>query len=196
MKTIRQPLAAFAAAALLAVPALFPLNLHAQDGGGELQMTFPVEDSVKKVKVTVLKDGADGAKEAAADVEVNVYAKKSFGLLPLGDAQTTDESGEVVFDFPTDLPGDSLGDVLVVAKVVEDENLGDLETKGTIRWGVPVKLHNTVNKRALWATGRNAPVPLVIMVTSMVAGAWGVIFYIIVLMTKIRKAGDHEPEKA
>ena len=196
MKTTRQLLAATVIAALTAVPGFIPMSLSAQDGGGELQMTFPVEDSVNKVRVMVLKDGADGVKEPAAEVEVNVYAKKSFGLLPLGDAQTTDESGEVVYDFPADLPGDSLGDIIVVAKVVEDENLGDLETQGTVRWGLPVKLENTMNKRALWATGRNAPVPLVIMVTGMVAGAWGVIIYIITLLARIRKAGDHETGKA
>jgi hypothetical protein len=145
--------------------------------------------------VTLTKSDAEGKVVPAAEVEMNVYAKKSYGLLPLGDPQTTDENGEISVEFPNDLPGDAQGVITVVARFEENEELGTMETSKPVKWGVPVQVQGDFNQRALWASGGNAPLPLVIAVTCMVAGVWAVIIYIIVLLFQIKKSGTYETQK-
>ena len=136
---------------LVAGPMVFFQNLHAQDSTeaakAAIVLSFSVEDSVKQVKAKVTRTNADGQTIPAAVVEIYVYVKKSFGLLPLGDPQTTDENGEVSFEFPGDLPGDATGTVTVVAKFEEHEELGSMETSATVKWPPSSSRPNTRRSR-------------------------------------------------
>ena len=197
MKTRLKTSLKIAAGILVAGQLAFFQNLSAQDGTvsakAGITLSFNTEDSVKQVKATVTKVDAEGKVVPAPDVEMNIYAKKSFGLLPLGDPQTTDENGEITVEFPNDLPGDTLGNITVVAKFEDNEELGTMETSKSVKWGIPIIPEEAYfHKRALWASGSNAPLPLVITVTSMVVGAWAVIIYIIVLLTQIKKSANYE----
>ena len=117
---------------------------------------------------------------------------RSFGLLPIeGDNLTTDENGEATVDFPNDIPGDKSGNVTVIARVEDNDELGNFETKKNIQWGIPVNQQQTAQPRALWSSGNNAPWPLVITVTSMVVIVWGIIFYIIFQLVAIKRAGRY-----
>ena len=87
---------------------------------------------------------------------MHVYVKKSFGLLPIeGDNLTTDENGEATVNFPADLPGDASGNVTVIAKVEDNDELGNLETAKSVKWGSPVSNMQTLDIRTLWASGKN-----------------------------------------
>jgi len=161
----------------------------------KITISFGVEDSIKQVKAIITKTEANGNDAAVKGVEVHFYIKKSFGLLPLeGDFTTTDENGESSVDFPTDIPGDKSGDVTVIAKVEDNDELGNLETIKTVKWGVPVNTEQSVPTRALWASANNAPWPLTITVTGIVVIVWGIIFYIIFQLVAIKKAGKYETE--
>lgn len=147
------------------------------------------KDTVKQVTATVVKTNANGKETLVKGVEVHFYAERSYNPLPIGgDVQTTDETGSVTIDFPKDLPGDSAGNVTVIARIEADDNLGDLEAKKVVKWGIPVS-NKTSNQRALWASGANAPIPLVLTVTGMLLLVWGVIFYVIAQLFRIKKLG-------
>lgn len=151
----------------------------------KISLGFVEIGSVKQVKATVTK--ADGV--ALKGVEVHFFIKKSFGLLPVGDgAATTDENGEALADFPIDIPGDATGNVTVIAKIEENDQTGELETSKAINWAVPTTIDHSDPKRALWASADNAPIPLVITVTSIVALVWGVIFYILYQLIAVKRA--------
>lgn len=174
-------------------------HLFAQDSSStvnaKITISFDVGDGVKQVKAVITKPGAHGNDEAIKGVEVHFYIKKSFGLLPLeGDFTTTDDNGEASVEFPIDIPGDKSGNVTVIAKVEDDENLGNVEAMKAINWGVPVKAEHLEPTRALWSSGNNAPWPLAITVTGIVVVVWGVIFYIIYQLIAIKKAGKYESE--
>ena len=174
---------------------LFVQNAFGQDssstGTAKITLAFGEQDSLKEITATVTQADATGKETAVKDVDVHFYVKKSFGLLPLeGDFTTTDESGKATVEFPNDLPGDASGNVTVIAKVEDNDELGELETSQTMKWGVPATAHEAP-QRALWASGENAPLPLVIMVTSMVVGVWGVIFYICYQLIVIKRAGKY-----
>jgi hypothetical protein len=169
-------------------------HLFAQDsssaGSAKITISFSEKDSSRQVAAKLIN-----ADTAVAGVDVHFYVKKSFGLLPLeGDNVTTDENGEATVDFPTDLPGDVSGNVIVIARVEDDEKLGNVEAMKTVNWGIPVKAEQPKPTRALWSSGDNAPWPLTITVTGVVIIVWGIIFYIFYQLVKIKKAGKYEIE--
>ena len=173
---------------------LFMQQLFAQDstgsGSAKISLSFSEKDSVRQVIANLTNAGT-----AVKDIDIHFYVKKSFGLLPLeGDFTTTDENGEASVDFPTDLPGDLSGNVIVIAKVEDDEKLGNLETMKTVNWGIPVKAEPKVAVRSLTSSGDNAPWPLAITVTSLIVIVWGIIFYILYQLILIKKAGKYEIE--
>ena len=157
-------------------------------GEAKIAISFSEKDSTKQVIVKLTHADAP-----VKGIDIHFYAKKSFGLLPLeGDNTTTDENGETSIDFPTDLPGDASGNVIVIARVEDDDNLGTVEASNTINWGVPVKTDQGKAPRELWSSGNNAPWPLTITITSVVVIVWGIIFYMLFQLVAIKRAGKSE----
>jgi len=158
----------------------------------KITLSFSGKDSTRQVKATLTKPDANGNDTAVKGVDIHFYVYRSFGLLPIeGDNLTTDENGEATVDFPNDIPGDKSGNVTVIARVEDNDELGNFETKKNIQWGIPVNQQQTAQPRALWSSGNNAPWPLVITVTSMVVIVWGIIFYIIFQLVAIKRAGRY-----
>lgn len=162
-------------------------RLAAQDSTGaeaQITLTLGVQDSVKQAKAVVTKNHTP-----LKGVDVVFLIKKSFGSLPLGDAVTTDENGEAVANFPTDIPGDPQGNVTVLAKVEENDQTGELLASKSTNWGVPTTVKSTFDTRTLWGTAENAPLPLVVTVVSLVALVWGIIFYMLLQLVKVNRLG-------
>jgi hypothetical protein len=177
------------------VSSQFLFGQDSANGKAKIVVTFVVVDSVKQVKATVTKPDNHGKDTAVKGVDVLFYIKKSFGLLPIGDAaSTTDENGDALAEFPVDVPGDQSGNVTVIAKIEDNEKTGELETSQTTSWAVPTNSEHEDPKRALWASANNAPIPLVITVTSIVVLVWGIIIYILSQLIAIKKAGKYGVE--
>lgn len=153
-------------------------------------MTLDEEDSVRQVMVVLQAPDADGNMTPVAETEVYLYVQRLFGLLPLSaDPETTDENGEVTVEFPADLPGDTEGNLIIVARVEDHELYGNLEFKRKINWGVPLVIDPDRDNRQLWSSRANAPLYLIIIVNTMLIGIWGVILYIIYQVFQIKKLG-------
>jgi hypothetical protein len=147
----------------------------------------------KHIIATVTGKDASGAEIPVKDVTLKILIKKSFGNLPVeGDNMATDDAGTVTVEFPKDMPGDKDGIVQVASKVEDDAKVGDLDAEAQINWGKPSKVENILNQRALWSAGSNAPIPLVIFVTSMIILVWGTIFYIVSKLITINRLGKNE----
>ena len=153
-------------------------------------MTLEEEDSVRQVRISLTAMDAEGNEAPAAEVEVQLYVQRLFGLLPLSDdPETTDEDGEVVVEFPADIPGDTAGNLIIVAKIEDHERFGNLEFRRKINWGIPLVIDPAENARQLWSSRANAPIYLIVIVNTMLIGIWGVILYIVYQAYKIRKIG-------
>jgi hypothetical protein len=164
-------------------------NIFAQDSSesqsAKIVISIFEKDSSRQVIAHLTS-----ADTAVKGIDIHFYIKKSFGLLPIeGDNTTTDENGEATVDFPADIPGDVSGNLTVIARVEEDENLGSIEAAKKVKWGVPMKTEQPIKIRALWSSGNNAPWALVIVVTALVAGVWSVIVYIFYQLVIIKRAG-------
>ena len=179
---------------------LYMQNTIAQDssstGDAKIALSFAEQDSLREITATITQPDAEGKDTAVNGVDVHFYVKKSFGLLPLeGDMTTTDENGQATADLPGDMPGDASGNVTVIARTEDDEKVGNVEITKTLKWGIPVKTVESAQPRALWASANNAPWPLVIFVTGMVAAVWGVIFYIFYQLAVIKREGKYESKR-
>jgi hypothetical protein len=124
-----------------------------------------------------------------ADLELYFYVKRTFSLLPIGDPfNSTDENGIVKVAFPNDLPGDTEGNVFIVVKIIESDLYKDLTLEISKNWGTPILLDDPkIVKRSLWAAAANAPISLIIIVSSMIIAIWYIICYIIIKLYKISK---------
>lgn len=152
-------------------------------------------DSVHSITVSVLKQ-VGGNWVPAPDVEMKVGFARLGGILSAGEEETytTDSSGSVAVEVKKNhLPGDSRGQMVIAAKVDDNEELGNLLAEKRVNWGVPVSVNkNFFDQRTLWSTRFRAPYWLLAMAFSIVIGVWGTLLYLIWQFIRIRKLGKEE----
>ena len=148
-------------------------------------VSFSEENKTKMIRAKAL----DQSGLPIEDLEMYFYVKRTFSLLPIGDFfNATDENGMVEVEFPSDLPADENGNVIIVVKIIESDLYNDLTLKMTKKWGVLLVLEDpSVEKRSLWAAAANAPISLVFVVSSMILVIWYIICYIIFILYKISR---------
>lgn len=123
-------------------------------------------------------------------VRVGFFVKRNFGLLPIAKAITADEQGVAKAKFPSDLPGDSLGNYTIVVKLVDNDLYGNVEYSEVISWGKPFIYDSPLNYREMWGTRANAPLWLIFSYLGVVGLVWSVIFWVIFQLLKIKKLGQ------
>jgi hypothetical protein len=150
------------------------------------------EDSLKTalVRVSDIKGVFDSTnlKEAT----VSFYVERMFKPLKIGEA-TLDENGECSVDFPANLPGDSLGNVRLLARIEEHEMYGNVQADTLICWGVPTYHKVPASFRALWT--KVAPTWMVITLMILLLGVWGHYSFAVYKLIRIKKAAIKEEEK-
>ncbi len=128
-------------------------------------------------------------------VEVKLGIKRLCGDLQIGEEQsyTTDSLGKVKGEFKkTGIPGNKNGDIVLVAKVEDNDTYGSIRIEKTAPWGKRFLADNDFFTRALWGSQFHSPFWLVFMAYSIVIGVWGTIIYLIFLILKIKKLGKQE----
>jgi hypothetical protein len=154
-----------------------------------IQLRFSVEDSVKYVTAQVNEKLHDSIGAPIPEVDLYLYVQRTFSRLPIGDYfNTTDETGQVTVEFPNDLPGDTAGNVTIIASIEEDDRLEAAEVSKVANFAVPADIDPHENKRSLAAAGANAPISLLLLVNGLILVVWGIIVYIFTQIIKIRRA--------
>ncbi|MCG8701809.1 MAG: c-type cytochrome [Bacteroidales bacterium] len=143
---------------------------------GELEMLIGLNN--KKVEVKLL-DNFEGKRSPIAGANVGLYAKRTFGNLPLGTSESTDEEGIAQFDIPHDVLGDTAGNVMVIARPTDAAAFGGYFKDTTLAIGVPVHPVSLRAQRAMWNTVRMAPIWLLLTYALGVLIIWGFIFYVV-----------------
>jgi hypothetical protein len=140
------------------------------------------------VKVTAL-NGTEWV--PAKDVEMKVGISRQGGILSAGDeaTYTTDSSGSVTVELKKDsLPGDEKGNIVLAAKVDNNDQYGNLLVEKTVPWGASFTPDNSFfNQRTLWSTRNRTPPWLLFMAYSIVLGVWGTVIYLVGQLFKIKK---------
>ena len=158
----------------------------------KMEMDTSTADSVHSINVQV-KFFQNNNWVPANDVEMKVGVNRSGSILTAGDEETytTDSTGTVTVEFKRDsLPGDQMGNFVLLAKVEDNDQYGNLLVEKTVPWGVAAKLNkNFFEQRTLWSTRFRTPLWLLFMAYSIVIGVWATIIFLILQIVKIKKLG-------
>lgn len=149
-----------------------------------LEAIFSYEAHEAIVKV---KGQLNGEEVKAQGVRVGFFVKRNFGFLQIGKAITSDANGLAVAQFPTDLPGDSIGNYQIKVKLIDDDVYGNIELVETVAFGKPFIYDNPLNYRSLQGDGSSVPLWLLFSYIGMVVLAWSIIFWVVFQMLKLKK---------
>jgi hypothetical protein len=148
----------------------------------KLELTLSLADTIKTVAVRAVTFEGGREKPVTGEV-VKIYVPRMFSLLPIGEL-TLDDSGTSSLEFPADLPGDKEGNLVVIARIEENENFGNVEKRETIKWGSPTDYSVPVTHRALWT--KIAPKWMIYTLSILLAGVWGHYLYAIISLIRIK----------
>ncbi|MCX7985764.1 MAG: cytochrome c [Bacteroidales bacterium] len=124
------------------------------------------------------------------DAEVSLFVKRYFGNLPIDSIRITPSNGKVTFNFPSNLPGDSTGNIQLIVKV-NHEMFGELEKLYVAKLGVPTIKPPLTEKRAMWNVGKKAPLWLIFSYLIVVGAIWFFLVRIILSIRKIKQSGKN-----
>ena len=151
------------------------------------RLKLETDDADKTIRIT-LETKDDGTWQAFEGAELGLYIKRRFGRILVGDElNVTDENGVVELAFETEIPGDANGILAFEAAIEDNDELGNVYTTSSAKWGTPMVVTNGFYKRTLWATRDKTPVWLLIVPNVIIAGVWGVIIYLIILIFKMKR---------
>jgi len=129
-------------------------------------------------------------------VDVVLAVRRLGGDLNINETATfaTDSTGKASGDFKRDtIPGDLKGNITLVAKVVDNDQYGNLSAEKTVHWGSKfVSKANDFNKRTLFATRAKAPVWLLFMALGIIIGVWTVLILLVQNILRIKKLAQEE----
>ena len=151
-----------------------------------LELSFTLIDSVKTVMAKAYKQGEEGILWLDEDVDVNFYVPGSFSLLKIG--QRSFSEGEASVPFPVTLPGDSTGNLTVLAKIERNEEYGIVETSGMIDWAAPRMYDLPAKRRGLGDT--DAPLWMVYTLIVLLSAVWFHYMYVFFVIYVIKRKGE------
>lgn len=158
-------------------------SAFSQEKVAKMTLKFEKVDTNNICKVFVTSED-----KPVAEIAVKLYVQRLFGLLPVGSEVSTDETGTASFDFPKNIPLNSEGKLIVLAKVEDDDNYGSFEVQGETNIGVPADLSKVNHhERALYASRGRAPIYFIIASVAIIAGIWGTLLYVVLQVFKMKK---------
>ncbi len=152
-----------------------------------LKVSFFQEDSSKFIAVDAFEPGSGDASIPIAATEIGIFVKGTFSYLNIAKEATSAE-GKLIFPFPVDMPGDSLGVLTIAARIEDNDLYGNVESWGTINWARPVPIA-TEARRGLGDT--DAPLWMVYTLIVLLSAVWFHYAYVIFLIIKIKLAKHH-----
>ena len=132
------------------------------------------------------------------DVETKAGVRRHASVLPAGKEQsyTTDSAGQFNAEFKRDsLPGDDNGNIILVAKVEDNDSYGNLVVEKLVPWGVKADKSNDFDKRTLYSTRFKTPIWLLVMAYTVIGIVWSVLVYLIIVIVKVMKIGFNTKEE-
>jgi hypothetical protein len=179
--------------------AIFAGNKQMETTDGEVTIKrarleiIPVkEDSLLSVKVKLI-DIISGTETAVPEVAVGVFVNRLFNPLKIGEG-TTDAEGEAVVEIANNLPGDSKGNINLIARLDENETYGNLEATVSQKWGMPVSDKIEKEQRALWSS--HPPIWMLVTFIILMSVVWGHYLVIVIQLFRLRKEEPHLSIKA
>ncbi|RXQ96588.1 c-type cytochrome [Ancylomarina salipaludis] len=154
----------------------------------DVKIDIDVDSEHKKLIAELTGLKKDGKRVGLEGIELSFLVKRAFGQLDIsGEEAYTNEKGQLIVQFPTDLPGDREGQANLLVKITDEDNYGPIEEKRVVSIAVPTNPKNILSERAMWGTRANAPIWIIATYVLGVIGIWGVIFLILFQLFQLSK---------
>jgi hypothetical protein len=157
-----------------------------------------LNDGESRTVTAQLKEKTGDDWVAVKEIEMKLGVKRMLENLTVGDAEnyTSDSSGNASAVFIRDsIPGDNKGNIILVAKVEDNDIYGNLVIEKPVPWGKPVIAESHFWHRTLWSTGNRAPIWLLFIALSIIIGVWGTFIYLVRQLLKMKKMGKEYESK-
>ncbi len=156
-----------------------------------LELSFNQKSEGRSITVKAFEIRDEEEDLPLSEEDVYIFVPTLFGDMQIGRSSL--ENGSCQIEFPSDLPGDSVGDLEIIIKIMESEVYGDVVKTERIPWGIPkplYKIEETNEKGKLWTY--NAPLWMVITLSILLIGVWSHFGFVIYKMYKINKEGSEK----
>lgn len=164
------------------------VNPSAVPSAVDVKIALSANEESKSLTATVYN--ADSTKSPIQDADVHFYIKRNFGLLRIGElSNNTGKDGKITITFPEKIIGDSIGNIVVIAKIENNFLYNDAEVSLIQKWGlVPKTWDEEFNRRELWGSRDKSPLWLIFLANIIIIAVWGVIIFVIYNIFRIKKA--------
>ena len=165
------------------------------EASGEVSITkakLKIDTAEGKIVSAQLLVLTDTIWKPMAGVEMVLAVKRLGGNLNINETATytTDTAGAVTSEFKREnLPGDSKGNLIIVANVIDHEIYGNLTAETIVPWGTKLIYTTNYNHRSLFARRGHSPFWLTFLAYGIILAVWVVIIYLAIQIKKIIKLG-------
>jgi len=149
-----------------------------------MKLSFEQKDSSKLISLFAAGIGQKGDSVPIEGQKVTFYVPRTFSLLKIGEMNM--KAGHAEIDFPVTLPGDSAGNLPVIAKFEDSDDYGNAEVTASKDWGKPLP-PMVVVRRGLGDT--KAPLWMVYTLIVLLSLVWFHFSYAIITIFRIRHLG-------
>jgi hypothetical protein len=148
-----------------------------------IKMSLIYDEKLKSVIVTLI-DKAKDKNIPVSNIPVKLFVKRTFGNMQIGEVPT-DVNGKARIHFPEDLPGDTAGNLNLIA--IAGTGGKQIIVEKTEKIGVGISPKLLLDERAWWNVRSKAPIWLII---AYVCGGIAVgccILYVALQLKKIKE---------
>ena len=146
-------------------------------------------DIDKKMLFATIFDSIAGFKKPLSDVAIKLFVKRTFGNLVVAET-VTGKDGIGYFKFPTDIPGDTIGTLSLIAKT--QGNSKELIATINEKLGVVTRPKKILEQRAWWNINKMAPIWLIMAYLSGISGIGVTVLYVLMQLRKIKKINQNK----
>lgn len=153
----------------------------------QIDLSLDIIDSVKTVTVKAEKILANDEREPLTEETIPIYVQRMFSQLKIGEVSL--EDGEGTFEFPANIPGDTIGMVTVIAKFDDNDDYANVKKSQKAEWGIVTSHHTIYHPRSLWT--QVAPIWMIVTLSIMLLGVWGHYIFVIIEMIRLKKGNKN-----
>jgi mono/diheme cytochrome c family protein len=149
-----------------------------------VSLILNVIDSGRKAEIVISGRDTAGNPATIAGYEVELFAKRYFGLLPLGKA-FTNSLGVATIKIPEGIKGDTFGNVFLLAKLKYSDSVKD---SLLAKVGTAVIPPDIFAERSLWSLNSHTQWWIILSYLGAIAGVWITIFWVVFQLFRIYKS--------
>ena len=168
------------------------------EAAGNLDITkakIKIDTAADKMITAKLMELKDTLWVPVKGIDVKIAVKRLGGDLNVSETATyaTDSLGMATAEYKRDsLPGDTNGNLTLIARVEDNELYGNLSSEKTVQWGKAYSYLSEFDKRTLFARRGKSPIWLELIAYSIVVAVWSVLFYLVGQIKKLIHLGRVE----